>query len=453
MTEKVVDSVVHGDVVLKDRIIKGGTLVIDQEKVVGLHSDGNPPAAKQVIDASGLLVMPGFIDAHVHTLSIAGASFVDSTSAAAAGGVTTIIDHPFDRPRGIANAADLKNKIEKLGGEAIVDVALLGTAKPTGLDEIPPLAEAGVCGYKLSLFDTDPERFPRMPDSHLLEAFSMIAKTGLSAGVHAENNEIIQYLIQRYRAEGKTYPKAHCETRPPVSEVEAVLRSLELAYTVGAHLHIHHVSLSRCFDFIQLYRDQGLNVTAETCPHYLLLSENDMDRLKGFGKINPPLRAETELALLWEYLGEGYIDLVASDDAAWALSTKNNPCIFDNSSGVPGVQTLVPLLYSEGVGKGRISLFDLARVLSEGPAKVFQLWPQKGSLMPGSDADITIIDPKAEWEIQEEDMLSYNKWSPYSGMKLQGRVVTTIVRGAVVYRDGRVVGQAGHGRFVPANPR
>jgi allantoinase len=176
-----------------------------------------------------------------------------------------------------------------------------------------------------------------------------------------------------------------------------------------------------------------------------------MDRLKGFGKINPPLRSDTELALLWEYIRKGYIDIVASDDAAWASNTKTKPRIFDNSSGVPGVQTIVSLLYSEGVSKGRISLFNLVRLLSEGPAKVFQLWPQKGSLMPGSYADITIIDPRVEWEIRDEDMLSYNKWSPYTGMNLRGRVETTIVRGTVVYRDGKIVGQAGYGKFVPAN--
>lgn len=451
MGEKVVDLVISGDIVLHNQIMQNGTLVIDRGKVLSIQSGVTLPAAKKVIDARGSLVIPGCIDAHVHTFSTPGQSFVDSTSAAAAGGVTTFIDHPFDRPSGVSTADEMKRKIERISEEALIDIALLGTVKKENLDVIEPLVEVGVCGFKLSLYHTDPIRFPRMPDNYLLEAFSRIAKTGLHAGVHAENDEIVQYLVKRYREEGKTYPKAHCESRPPVAEVEATTRALELAYTVGVHLHIHHISLSRCFDFIQMYRKQGMSVTAETCPHYLLLSENDMDRLKGFGKINPPLRNENELALLWQYLGEGHIDIVASDDVGWPRDMKDKPSIFDNASGAPGVQTIVPLLYSEGVTKGRISIYDLVRVLSEGPARIFKLWPQKGSLMPGGDGDVTIIDPKAEWEIRDEDMLEPAKWSPYTGMKLAGRVVTTIVRGQVVYSQGKVIGRPGYGRFVAAN--
>ena len=451
MGQKLVDLVINGDIVLQDRIIEKGSLIINQGEVGSIQSGVTLPVAKKVINAFGFLVMPGFIDAHVHTFSVPAQCFLESTSAAAAGGVTTFIDHPFDHPNGIATADEMKKKIERIGKEALIDVALLGTVRKENLDVIKSLVEVGICGFKLSLYHTDPVRFPRMPDNYLLEVFSRIARTGLDAGVHAENNEIVQHLVKRHQVEGKTYPKAHCQSRPPVAEVEATLRALEMAYTTGVHLHVHHVSLSRCFDFIKIYREQGLNVTAETCPHYLLLSENDMDRLKGFGKINPPLRNEIEQEKLWEYLGAGYIDLVASDDAAWPKDMKDKPSIFDNASGAPGVQTLVPLIYSEGVDKGRISIYDLVRVLSEGPAKVFKLWPQKGSLMPGSDGDVTIIDPRGEWHIKGEDMLEPAKWSPYAGMKLAGKVVTTIVRGEVVYDGGKVVGQAGYGSFVTAN--
>jgi allantoinase len=450
MDEKLVDLVITGDIVLPDQIVKKGTLAINRGKVTSIQSDGTSPAAKKVIDAGGCLVMPGFIDAHVHTFSIPGQCFTESTSAAAAGGVTTIIDHPFDHPTGIATVDNLKKKIELIGKEALVDIALLGTVKKENLDVIEPLVEAGICGFKLSLYETDAVRFPRMPDNYLLEAFAKIAKAGLHAGVHAENDEIVQYLVKRYREEGKTYPRAHGESRPPVAEVEATLRALELAYTTGVHLHVHHVSLSRCFDFIQMYREEGVNVTAETCPHYLLFSEDDMDWLKGFGKINPPLRAKIEPEILWHYLNEGYIDIVTSDDAAWPRDKKNKPSIFDNASGVPGVQTVAPLIYSEGVRKGRISIHYLVELLSEGPAKIFKLWPRKGSLMPGSDGDIAIIDPREEWEIKDEDMLQPAKWSPYTGMKLAGKVVTTLVRGQVVYSRGKIAGRPGYGRFVAA---
>ena len=452
MSEKMVDLVVKGDIVLQGQTVKNGFLAIDREKVKGIQSGGTPPAAKKVVDASGCLVMPGFIDVHVHTFSVPGQCFIESTSAGAAGGVTTIIDHPFDRPNGVATVEEMKKKIELIGRESLIDVALLGTVKKENLNIIEPLVEVGICGFKLSLFDTDPVRFPRMPDNYLLEAFSRVARTGLHVGVHAENDEIIQYRIKRFREEGKTYPRAHCESRPPVSEIEATLRALEFAYTTGVQLHIHHVSLSRCFDFIQMYRNQGLNVTAETCPHYLFLSEEDMDRLKGFGKINPPLRPNTEQEILWRYLSKGYVDIITSDDSAWPRENKNKPSVFDNASGAPGLQTGGPLIYSEGVRQGRISIYQFVKMLSEGPARIFKLWPQKGSLLPGSDGDVAIIDPRGEWEIKDEDMLQPSGWSPYTGMKLKGRVIATIVRGRVIYSQREIVGQPGHGKFITSSP-
>jgi len=452
MSEKMVDLVVKGDIVLQGQTVKNGSLAINGGKVKSVHSSGIPPAAKEVVDASGCLVMPGFIDVHVHTFSVPGQCFTESTSAGAAGGVTTIIDHPFDRPNGVATVEEMKKKIELIGREALIDVALLGTVKKENLDIIESLVQVGICGFKLSLFDTDPIRFPRMPDNYLLEAFSRIARTGLHVGVHAENDEIIQYLIRRFREEGRIYPRAHCESRPPVSEIEATLRALELAFTTGVQLHIHHVSLSRCFDFIQMYRSQGLNVTAETCPHYLFLSEDDMDRLKGFGKINPPLRPKIEQEILWRYLSKGYVDIITSDDSAWPRETKNKPFIFDNASGAPGLQTGGPLIYSEGVRKGRVSIYQFAKMFSEAPARIFKLWPQKGSLLPGSDADVAIIDPKGEWEIKDKDMLQPSGWSPYTGMKLKGRVIVTIVRGRPIYSQGEIVGQPGHGKFIKSSP-
>jgi allantoinase len=341
-------------------------------------------------------------------------------------------------------------KRDRLREEAVVDVALLGTIRKTGgLQEIPRLADAGVCGFKLSLFETDPVRFPRIDDAELLEAFRLIRDTGLRVGVHAEDGEIINRLVGEYRSADKTYPRAHCETRPAISETASVTLALEVAMAVGANLHIYHASLPRSFELVLRYRHEGLAATAETCPHYLLLEECDMDELGARGKINPPLRDHAARDGLWNLIAEGAVDMVTSDHAPWQLDKKNQSDIFANASGAPGVQTLLPTLFSEGVAAGRIDINAFQRLVAEGPARAFGLYPRKGSLSPGADADIVVIDPHARWTVTPETLYSNAGWSPYEGMTLHGRVAKTLVRGRVVYDGSEVVGRPGQGEFIP----
>jgi allantoinase len=305
-----------------------------------------------------------------------------------------------------------------------------------------------VCGFKLSLFETDPNRFPRIDDAELLEAFRLIRQTGLRVGVHAEDGEIVNRLVGEFRALGKTYPRAHCETRPPISETASVNLALELALTAGAKLHIYHASLPRTFDLVERYRSDGLAATAETCPHYLLMEEADMDVLGARAKINPPLRSHEARAGLWELLAAGRVDMVTSDHSPWRLDKKGNPDIFANASGAPGVQTLLPLLFSEGVATGRLDIGTFSRVMAEGPARAFNLYPRKGVLAVGADADLVVIDPTNSWTITTETLQSTAGWSPYEGRELRGRVVRTIARGRVVYDGSQVVGLPGAGTFV-----
>jgi allantoinase len=357
---------------------------------------------------------------------------------------------PYDEADPVISAEVLARKQELLVTDAVVDVALLGTIRKTGgVDEIPRLAEGGVCGFKLSLFETDPRRFPRIDDAELTAAFKLIRETGLRVGVHAEDGEIINRLVAEYRAEGKTYPRAHCETRPPVSETAAVTLVLELALAAGANLHIYHASLPRSFDLVARYRSDGLAATAETCPHYLVLDEDDMDELGARVKINPPLRGREARQQLWHLLASGHVDMVASDHSPWPLEKKNNAAdIFANASGAPGVQTLLPLLFSEGVASKRIDIQTFARVIAESPARAFSFYPRKGALIEGADADVVVVDPRASWTITPEGLRSSAGWSPYAGRVLQGRVVKTLVRGRLVYDGSDVVGQPGKGEFI-----
>ena len=439
---------VRGDIVLGDRVVRGGTLLIDHGRISAVADHFAEGQADTVIDAGGKLILPGVIDSHVHSLSFPEEGFFHSTRSAAAGGVTTMVDMPVDVPAGIADAEALARKITLVEEESFVDVALLGSVKNETLENIPLLKEAGVCGFKLSLFDTDPHRFPRVTDGHLLDAFGAIAHTGLTAGVHAENDEIIKYLIDRCNRQGKTYPRAHCETRPPVSETESVLKALEFAWATGVRLHLYHLSLSRSVELANYYRSQGVAVSAETCPHYLVFCEEDMDRLGGRLRINPPVREKAERELLWQRIRAGEIECVSSDHAPWPMDRKEGPSIFENASGCPGVETLLPLVYSDGVVTGRISLATLTRVIAENPARLFGLYPGKGSLLPGSDADLVIFDPDKRWTIEAGALHSRAGWTPYEGREVTGRVETTIVRGEIVYHKGAFPAGKGKGKFV-----
>lgn len=448
MNRHVFDLSIIGNIVFGKQVIEGGTLLVDRSRVSGIAGPLEKLKSKTHVDARGKWVLPGVIDSHVHSWSYLGEGFYNSTRSAAAGGVTTIIDMPMDAPKGIATPEALRNKIALVGRESFVDVALLGSVKNETIGHIQALKKGGVCGFKLSLFDTEPDRFPRVRDGELLEAFSSIKKTGLTAGVHAENDEIIKWLIGKYVREGKTYARAHCETRPVVSETESVLKALELAWATGVRLHLYHISCARSIDLVNYYKEEGVSVTSETCPHYLIFSEEDMDRLGAKIRINPPMRNKIEPHRLWEKLSKGEIDCVSSDHAPWPIEWKNRASIFENTSGAPGVETLLPLLFDEGVFKGRILIGTLSQVLSENPAKIFKLFPKKGILAPGSDADIVVLNPKKRVTIRADRMHTTAGWTPYEGMETTGVVETTIVRGKIIFHKGKIIGSKGYGTFI-----
>jgi len=452
------DLVVQGRVVLPDRVLEDGFVgaAAGRIAVIGdLRSAGGLPRAERTLQAGRAYVLPGVVDTHVHTRSEPAEGITRCTAAAVAGGVTTIVDMPYDMPSAVPDAETLRRKIRDVNAEAVGDVALYGTIRKTGgLDEIEGIAAAGACAFKVSTYESDPVRFPQIPDGELLEAFRRIAATGLPVAVHCENQDIVDRAIARARAAGDTGPLAHCRTRPAVSETEAVARVLELARDAGAHVHIVHASVPRSFELVERYRAEGVRATAETCVQYLVLDEDAMERLGPLGKINPPLRAPADRAGLWDLLAAGRIDHVTSDHAPWTLDRKSDRTdIFRNGSGAPGVETLLPLLHDAGVHPGRISILDLVRVLAEHPARTFHLFPRKGILAPGADADLVVFDPGEAWTIRGAELHSAVGWTPYEGMRVRGRVRQAFVRGRAAYEDGAVVARPGDGRFVPALPR
>lgn len=442
------DLAVQGDLVLADgAILRSGWLGVKGEAITTISQ--NPLRANHIYDARDKLILPGFVDAHVHTRSSLNEGITATTRAAAAGGTTTVIDMPFDRPaRPVRHVATFQEKVDDVNREAIIDVALYATFAPKGpLDALAGLAKAGACGFKVSTIQVDIDRFPRVPDGKLYEAFQEIAKLDLPVAAHQENQEIIEHTTARLRAAGLVNPIHHVHSRPPVAEAEAAGRLLELAYWTGVHLHMVHGTLPRTFDLIQWNKTQGVSASGETCIQYLLLTEEALRRIGGRAKCCPPLRTEVDVYTLWDYLQDRKIDIVTSDHSPYLLSKKDTPDIFDAYAGLPGAETLGPLLYSEGVARGRISLQTFVEVLASGPARIFGL-PRKGRLAVGYDADFVVFDPDHTWHIDEQRLHHHMQWSPYHGRSVQGCVLATYLRGQPVFSKDRILAEPGTGRFV-----
>ncbi len=445
------DLVVHGNVALPDGgVLVGGWLGIATGQIAVVSE--TPLGGAEVVEAAGHLVLPGFVDAHVHTRSCVDEGITATTRAAAAGGTTTIIDMPFDKPARPVNSLErFEAKVADVGTEALVDVALYATLPPEGdLGMIAEMAGAGAVGFKDSTIEVDPISFPRIPDGRLYEAFQEIAATGRPVAAHQENQEIVFAQAEAFQAWGDTAPIDHALSRPPVAEAEAAGRLLELAYWTGAHLHMVHGTLPRTFDLIEFNRSKGVRATGETCLQYLLLTADALREQGGRAKCNPPLRSQEDVDGLWRQVQDGTVDIVTSDHSPYPLHRKETEDIFEAYAGMPGAETLGTLLYSEGVMTGRIGLGRFLDLVASGPAEVFGL-ERKGRLEAGADADFVVFDPDAEWTLDESEMHYAVGWSPYQGRQVRGRVVSTWLRGRCVYGGGQVCAEPGSGRFVASS--
>jgi allantoinase len=448
------DLVVHGDIARPDGTIsKAGWLGVKGEEIAAVSD--TPLTGHETIDATGRLVLPGFVDVHVHTRSSEDEGIGTTTASAAAGGTTTIVDMPFDRPARPVNSRErLEAKISDVGNEAFVDVGLYATFPPEGdLGIIAEMAAAGAAGFKVSTIEVDAVRFPRIRDGRLYEAFQEIARTGRPVAAHQENQDIVESQAAASRARGHTAPIDHALSRPAVAEAEAAGRLLELAYWTGAHLHMVHGTVPRTFDLIAWNREQGVRATGETCLQYLLLTMEALREQGGRAKCNPPLRSREAVDGLWRQLQTGVIDIVTSDHSPYPLRYKETEDIFDAYAGMPGVETLGTLLYSEAVATNRIGLDRFVQLVASGPAEIFGV-RRKGRLDVGADADFVVFDTDTTWTLEEDTLQHPVGWSPFHGREVRGRVVSTWLRGRRVYHAGRVVTEPGTGRFVrPSRPR
>ena len=443
------DLVVSGRIALPGGRITEGEIGVAGGRIAALGGAGELKGHERIDVPPGQLVLPGHVDAHVHTGSAPGEGVERATRSAAAGGVTTIIDMPYDDPEPVNTLARFEQKALHVDAEAVVDVALYATVAPSGgLGEIAPLHAAGAAAFKVSTFETHPVRFPRVPDGELLLAMEICAGLGALVCFHPENDDIVRRLSEKLAAEGRTDPMAHADARPPVAETEAIGRALEFGRATGCRTHLCHVSVERGFELVGHALGNGVDATAETCTHYLAMDEDDLRRLGGRAKINPPLRPRAQQDALWRLLDAGRVDQVTSDHVGWARELKDTPDIFAARSGVPGLETTLPLLFSEGVVRRGLPLGTLLHVLCEGPAARYGLAPRKGAIAQGADADLVIFDPEEQWRIDESELVCHAGWSPYHGRDVTGRVKQVLVRGTTVFAGGEVRARAGAGCVV-----
>jgi allantoinase len=446
-----------------DLLVSGGTLVTDSGEwpgvgiairggtIVALGRPDVLPPAEEVFDATGYHVLPGVIDAHVHFREpgmSAKEGFEAGSGSAALGGVTCVIDMPNTEPP-TDTAERLRDKLAGIAGRSWVDYACHGLLGTSNVDELVALHAAGVVGVKCFLGQS--EAGPGCPappdDGTLLEAMTVLAGLGLRLAVHAENHDVMRRLIAIQRSLGRRDLAAHGSSRPPVVEAEAIQRVGLFAEYSGCAVHVLHVSSAEGVQAVRAVRRRGVDLTAETCPHYLFLAgvpDNDV-RLR----VNPPIRAAADAQALAAALRTGRLQFIASDHAPHRVEEKSGNNVWQVRAGINGVQHLLPLLLAHRTSLG-FTLTDVVRVTSYQPSRVWNLWPRKGAIAVGADGDLTVVDLSAPWTVEAASIYSTNRWSPYLGHSGRGAPVATIVRGRIVARDGRLIGEPA-GRWVPGN--
>lgn len=447
----------NGKIATSHGIFEAG-IGVDKGEIVAIAKEANLPKADKTIDVAGNLILPGVMDAHTHFREPGKSEredFESGTKAAAAGGVTTVFEMPLSFPC-VSSAEILEKRRNLVKKRAVVDFGLYGGAGMHNIGKIPGLAAAGAIGFKTFLHappegrDIEFEGSYATDDGSLLQILETVAKTRLTSSIHAENNAIINFLSQRLKSLGRKDSMAHPESRPNFVEAETVSKIIILARVAGAHLHVAHLSTREGLHFVEQAKASGQNVTTETCPHYLTLTADDMKKLGPRGKINPPLRSKADVEELWRGLNSGAVDIIASDHAPYTKEEKEPGWedIWKSQSGSPTIETMLPLLLN-GVNEGKISLKTLVRVTSERTAQIFGVYPKKGAIQTGADADLVIVDLDRRVKIDKEKMYSKARdLTPYDGWKVKGWPIMTIVRGEVVMKDGDVVGKPGYGEFV-----
>lgn len=435
-TEKITaDLVIHGGMIVSPDAEYAASIAIKDGKILAIGDADAMPETIETLDASGLHVLPGAIDVHVHFRDPGypqKEDFASGTAAAAFGGVTTVFDMPNTLPQ-IADTDALSAKHAIASQKAHVDYGLYAVLGEDSLSHVDALIEGGIIGFKCYMGNTF-GRIPSPSTGAMLELFELVAPTGKRISLHAENNSVMERREARLRAMGKTDPLDHLAARPAVVATEAVSRAAILAEWTGARIHVLHISSAAELRPLAEAKARGVDITGETCPHYLLLSTQDYEAQKGVIRVNPPVREAENQDPIWQALANGTIDMIATDHAPHAAEEKTRDDIWTVDCGFPGVETQMPLMITEAKRRGA-SLSDYVRWSSENPAKRWGLFPRKGALQVGSDADIAIVDTDQTWTIDDAKLQSRAKITPWHGKEAKALPIHTLVRGKFVMKD------------------
>jgi allantoinase len=433
---------------------------IKQGRIHSLVERGTEIQATEYIDAAGAFVLPGAIDIHFHCRGRAypeRGDFSTETRAAGSAGVTTVFEMPISKPATstLSTWTERRKEVEQ---DAYVNVGLY--AGPARLDpnEIHAMADAGAIGFKLFLSRAPAGREDEFDGlvaadaATVYRALELVANTGLRTVFHAEEDTLLELFMERAKSSGRSDYRLHLDSRPSVVEATAIAIVCAIALELDAAAHIAHLSSRQGVELIRDARARGCHkLTAETCPHYLLFTNDVLEQVGAFGKINPPMRELQDQQALWQGLDDGTIDVIATDHAPFTVTEKDVPMenILSAPPGHPGVEILVPFAMTQAIC-GKISIAKAVELISARPAKLFDLYPKKGAILPGSDADLVIYDPSQWKTVQRDQWLSKTADSNrlYDGWNAQGQVLTTILNGKVIYCDGEFLGERGAGQLV-----
>ena len=446
----------NGRVVRKEGV-KKLDVRIKGEEITELADNLDPASDEKVMDLEGKLVFPGLIGSHTHfQLDARGAVAIDDffhgSISAAYGGITSFIDYADQGLNSVL--AGLRERQAQAESQTVLDynlhLVINNDFEPEKhLSEIYELPEAGVSSLKIF---TTYENIYMLSEDKLASLFQAAAETGLVITVHSEDNDLVTERESRHVAEGKTGINYHPDIRPALAEKKAIEKMAELSRRYGAKLYIVHLSSRLGLEAAAEARKDGTEIYIETAPHYLMLTREKLNGPQGeLNFMTPPLREKEDNQALWKGLADGLIDVVATDHCAFTPQQKSlGSDSLDKLPGIPGVETMLPLLYTYGVKEGRFDLNRLIELLAVNPAQIFGLYPRKGSIKEGTDADLVVYDPEQEWVLSGDQLHSLSGYTPFSGIEVKGKIVHNIVRGETVIKDGQFTGDKGYGRFIRA---
>jgi allantoinase len=454
---KVPDLLIHGGKVVTAKGTIDASILVDKGKIVSVSSRSIVHADEE-IDASGLFVFPGLIDTHVHFREpgmIQKEDFLSGTRSAAKGGVTTIFDMPTTQPV-VTSRQKFIEKVKLVQPRAVVDFALYAGAGVDNLSELAGLAEVGAIAFKTYMVAPPSQRTHEYAGTFVTDAASLyrvmvqVRETGKILCIHAEHDNTISFLTDQLQLQGRHDASAHSDSRPQFTEALAVSEALTISEALHVRLHLLHISTRQAVALIRFWKQNGSVATAETCPHYLLLTRDALKKHGPNAKFNPPPRDKADNEALWQGVADGTIDMIVSDHAPHSKEEKDEgrEDIWKAPPGTPGVETRLPLLLTEVANK-RLTIEDVVRLCSTKPAKIFGLYPMKGEIAEGSDADFALVDPQKEWTLKADELETKAKETfLFDGWKVRGQCVATYLRGELIMKDGHIVGTPGEGRFI-----